>query len=251
MANDKKRVAWITGGSSGIGLEVARRLVNDGWSVALSARSADKLNQLAGETTSFHAYPLDVTDADACERTAQAITDEVGPVDRLICAAGLWAPMKANEYDGAKIAKAVDVNIKGVVHPVMAVLEPMKQRGSGQIGIISSVAGYRGLPRAVAYGPTKAALINMAETLRHDLTPYGIKVSVINPGFVKTPMTADNDFPMPFIMEAEKAAQIIVKGLDRDAFEIAFPWQLVGILKTLKVTPDWLFFRMFRQKKTG
>jgi short-subunit dehydrogenase len=134
------------------------------------------------------------------------------------------------------------VNYQGIVNGIEAVLPAMLERGHGHIGFVSSIAGYRGLPRALAYGPSKAALINLAEGLRNDLAARGIRLSVINPGYVATPMTADNKFPMPFMVPVERAARKIVRGLQRGKYEITFPWQLVALAKLGRLLPNGMFF---------
>lgn len=241
-------VAWVIGASSGIGRETALALADDGYTVAVSARSGEALVELASERPNqIFAYPLDATDQAAVLETYAAIRSQHSSLDLLLCAAGVWHAMRPPEYDFEKFRQSFDVNVIGVVGPILAVLPDMRARRSGHIAIVSSVAGYRGLTKAAAYGSTKAALIHLAEVLKIDLARDNIDVSVINPGFVKTPMTAQNDFPMPFIIKADEAAQHIVRGLKKKNFEIAFPWQLVTILKALAALPYWLYFRMARR----
>lgn len=240
------RIAWVIGASSGIGQAVAKRLANDGWAVVASARGEAALIELAATQPNITPLPLDVSDTGAVNAAAAQIKNDHGSVDLLLLAAGVWHPMRAGEYDVAKFAQSVDVNVLGFVRPIVAVVNDMMARRSGHIAIISSVSGYRGLPRAGAYGPTKAALINLAETLRGDLQTHGIKVQVINPGFVDTPMTAQNDFPMPFILTVDKAADHIMRGLKSSRFEIAFPWQLVWMLKSLRALPYGVYFWVMR-----
>ena len=241
-----KRIVWITGASSGIGKALALLYAARGEQVAISARSAEDLAQLASTNTNIHAYPLDITDADASNATVARIEAELGPIGLAILNAGVWSQMGVDEFDTAKIRKGMEVNFGGTVNCVGALIGPMTQRRSGHIAIVASVAGYVGLPQSLAYGPTKAALISFAESLKPDLDRYSVALSVINPGFVETPMTAVNDFEMPFIISAEDAAQRIAKGLDRGKFEIAFPWQLVSSLKALRKLPYSLFFRVGR-----
>jgi len=240
-------VAWVIGASSGIGREVSRLLAADGYTVVASARSAEALEGLARENPAIHAYPVDVTDQSAVAELVASVKREHGDIDLILCAAAVWHPMLPKEYDLDKFRQSFDVNVVGVAGPIFAVLPQMMERRSGHIAIISSVAGYRGLTKAAAYGSTKAALIHFAEVLKIDLARYDIDVSVINPGFVKTPMTAQNDFPMPYIMEPEDAAKKIVAGLKKKKFEIAFPWQLVSILKLLASLPYGLYFWVSKQ----
>jgi NAD(P)-dependent dehydrogenase (short-subunit alcohol dehydrogenase family) len=242
-------LVWITGASSGIGLAVAERLARTGSRVILSARSAERLEDLSREEARFVGLPLDVTDERAVRDTVARIVAEHGVPDLVILNAGLWTP-----YDMAKDGIAPDdhiasmrVNYYGQVFPIAALLPHFKERTRGHFALMASVAGYRGLPRAGAYGPSKAAAIALAETMRAELTPLGIDVSVINPGFVETPMTAANDFPMPFLMTTEKAADAIVRGLAKRKFEVAFPWQMVAILKIARVLPYRLYFGLIRR----
>ena len=238
----KWQIAWITGASSGIGKAVALELAGAGVKVAASARSVDALKALATENPLIKAYPCDVTDSAAMATAASQIAAELGPIDLVILNAGTWFPVDLKNFDPAMFQKTFDVNFLGVVRGIAAVLPGMRERRRGQIAIVASVAGYRGLPKAGAYGPSKAALINLAESLRPDLADLGITLSLVNPGFVATPMTAVNDFPMPFMIETNDAARRIVKGLASGRFEVAFPWQLVSILKIAQVLPYWLYF---------
>lgn len=251
-AAPKWKVAWITGASTGIGREIAINLARRGVRVAASARSAGELEALAARQPGILAVPLDVTDAAAVTAAADRVSKELGPIDLAIFNAGVWQPIGARNFDPAKNATSMNVNYQGVCNGIAAILPSMIARSSGQIGLVSSVAGYRGLPKAIAYAPSKAAVISLAETLAPDLARYGVTVSVINPGFVETPMTAVNDFPMPFIIKADDAAERIVRGLERKKFEIAFPWQLVGLMKVLRLLPYPVFFwyvRNFMQSR--
>lgn len=239
---------WITGASTGIGREVAIRLATRGIEVNATARSADKLNALAGEQSGIIARPADVTDASTIANLVGVITADAEPIDLIILNAGTYTPLDAADgLDPEVFRKTVDVNYLGVVNAISAVLPGMVARRGGHIAIVASVAGYRGLPKAAAYGPTKAALINLAECLKAELEPYGIAVSLINPGFVKTPMTAQNDFPMPFIMEPGDAADRIIEGLEAGRYEIAFPRRFAFILKFLRLLPNTLFFWFIRK----
>jgi NAD(P)-dependent dehydrogenase (short-subunit alcohol dehydrogenase family) len=237
----KWRVAWVTGASSGIGREVAIQLAAKGVKVAASARSADKLQDMAKAAPLISAFPLDVTDLEATRRAAGAIEQQLGPIDLAILNAGAWEPTSARKFDAAAIARTTAVNYQGVVNGIDALLPRMLARHDGHLAFVASVAGYRGLPRSAAYGPMKAALINLAETLRTELAPEGVVVSVVNPGFVATPMTAVNKFPMPFIQPVEAAAAKIVSGLESRKFEVA------GLLKLARVLPYPLFFRLARR----
>lgn len=245
MTNSWK-TAWITGASSGIGLELARLLDGSVEHVAVSARSRDKLEALAKDSGTIASYPLDVTDAQAVRDCVDKIESRGGPIELAVLNAGTWKLMDADELDLEAVRAGVEVNFMGVMHGINALLPGMLKRGRGHIAIVASVAGYRGLPRSIAYGPTKAALINLAETLNGELAPRGITVSVVNPGFVDTPMTRDNPFPMPGIIQAEEAAQELLKGLERRKYEIIFPRGFVYGVKVLRLLPNWLYFWVVR-----
>lgn len=243
-ATPRDGIAWITGASTGIGAAVAKRLVADGWIVAVTARAADRLEALASAYPGkMIAAPCDVTDAEAMKAVVAKVEAEAGrPVALAIFNAGAWQEMGAGDFDLAAFRVMVDTNLIGTAAGLDAVMPAMIKRRAGQIAIVASVAGYRGLPRAVAYGATKAALIAMAESLKFDLDRVGVTMTVVNPGFVKTPMTAANKFPMPFLLEVEDAAGRIVRGLRSGGFEVAFPWQLVWPLKLLQILPGRVFF---------
>ena len=219
--------------------------------MAVSARSADKLAELASLHPGLTAFPLDVTDAKAVSETVAAITSQLGAIDLAVLNAGVWYPMGALDYDATKAVDAMAVNYNGVVHAIGALLPGMIARRSGHISMVGSVAGYRGLINSGSYAPTKAALINLAECLKPDLYYHKVKISVINPGFVETPMTAVNKFPMPFMITAEDAVGRILKGLaQKRRFEIAFPWPIVIILKFMRLLPYKTYFFFTRHMVT-
>jgi short-subunit dehydrogenase len=240
------KVVWITGASTGMGRDLALKLAREGCKVAVSARSADKLATLAQEHPNLRAYPLDVTQSAATEATVAKIEAELGTIDLAILNAGTWDPMSAKDFTAARTSASMDVNFVGVTHGVEAVVKRFLARGAGHLAMVSSVAGYRGMPQAAAYGPSKAAVISLAEVLKPDLERKGIAVSIINPGFVDTPMTSVNKFPMPFLMTVDAASNKIIAGLKRRKFEIAFPWQLVTMLKIARVLPYPLYFWVAR-----
>lgn len=245
-ARGQWKTVWITGASSGIGMELARLLDGNVGRVAISARSAEKLRALAGESSSMVAYPLDVTDAEATANCVRDIEAAAGPIDLAVLNAGAWRLMDAVDLELDFVRAGIEVNYMGVVHGINALLPGMLARGRGHIAIVASVAGYRGLPRCVAYGPTKAALINLAETLRAELRPRGIMVSLVNPGFVDTPMTSENPFRMPGIIPATDAARSLLRGLERCNYEITFPRGFVFAMKLLRLMPNALFFWVIR-----
>ncbi len=236
------KTVWITGASSGIGRQLALDLARLGATVAVSARSADQLAELVAENSNIHSYPLDVTDLAACREVAKSIEADIAPPDLVVMAAGVWIIRDIESFQAEDSIRAMRVNYEGAAGVVDAVLPTMRQRRAGHIAPMASVAGYRGIPRAVTYAPTKAALISMAETMRTDADRHGIKVQIINPGFVRTPMTDSNDFPMPFLLEPEDASRRIIAGLRSDRFEIVFPARLAIIMKLLRLLPYRLYF---------
>jgi short-subunit dehydrogenase len=238
------KTAWITGASSGIGRELALALARDGVRVAVSARSAERLAELAALQSGIVAVPVDVSDRAAVAAAHQRIVAELGPVDLAVLNAGVWHPMQATQYDVGAVAQSMSVNYLGIAHALEPLIPAMVAARTGQLALVASVAGYRGLPKAAAYAPTKAAVISLAEVLRLELSRHGIVVSLVNPGFVETPMTSVNQFPMPYIIPAADAAERILKGLARGSFEIAFPWQLVTLLKVLRLLPNGLYLRI-------
>ena len=238
------KTAWVTGASSGIGRELVLKLARAGVRVAASARSAVKLDALARMHANIVPVPLDVTRPAGVSAAFERIVAEFGGVDLVVLNAGIWHPMPSSEYVVAKAVQSMEVNYFGIVNVLEPVIPLMIRNGKGQIALVASVAGYRGLPKAAAYAPSKAAVISLAEVLRLELSRHNIIVSVVNPGFVETPMTAVNTFPMPFMLTPEDAAERIIKGLARGRFEIAFPWQLVTIMKLLRAMPNWLFLRL-------
>jgi NAD(P)-dependent dehydrogenase (short-subunit alcohol dehydrogenase family) len=239
---------WITGASSGIGRAVALAYAAQGKTLAVSARDAKALDSLVAEGNGrIHAYPLDVTDRAASLALVDRIEADLGPIALALLNAGTHHEVRVRDFDPAIFDRLFAVNVGGVVNGLAAVIPRMVARRSGHIAIVSSVAGYRGLPSASAYGATKAALINMAEALEPDLALHGIKLSLINPGFVRTPLTDLNEFPMPFLMEVDAAAARIVSGLASSAFEITFPRRFAFILKLLRIIPIRWYLALTRR----
>lgn len=233
------KTAWITGASTGIGRDIALRLAAAGVKVAASARSAEKLQELGPNVLTL---PLDVTDPAACRAAVERIESELGPINLAVLGAGTYAPVAIDDLDPARFAHMMGTNYMGVVNCLAALAPAMIARRSGHISWIASVAGYMGLPKAAAYGPTKAALINLAESLHPEMRERGVLVSVINPGFVETPLTSQNDFVMPFLMKPEDAARRTIEGLAAGRFEVAYPRRFVAILKSVRLLPYPLFF---------
>ena len=248
----KDRRCWIIGASTGIGAALAGRLAAAGARVALSARRAAPLEEMAARHPrgSTLALPLDITDAPALAKAAAKLGKAWGGVDLVVLMAGEYKPMRAWDLDLAAARTMVDTNLMGAFNVLAAVVPRLVEKGSGTIALVSSVAGYRGLPKSLVYGPTKAAVINLAEALYLDLRPKGIGVCVVNPGFVRTPMTDQNDFKMPALIEPGEAAEEIVAGLARGEFEIHFPKRFTRFLKLLRVLPYSRYFPAVR-KATG
>lgn len=243
------RVVWITGAGKGIGRAVARHLAEQGWRVAASARTRSDLDSLAAECppASIEVFTVDITDKDAVERTVADIERQMGPINRAILNAGTHKPVRARDFDVATFQTLCDVNLMGNVHCLGALIPRFIDRRTGTIAVVASLAGYRGLPTSAAYGATKAGLINMCEALQPDLAAEGVTLKLINPGFVETPLTDQNEFPMPFLIPVDQAATAIVKGLDSSAFEIAFPWRFAMVMKLLRLLPHRLLFALTRR----
>lgn len=252
-ALDESTVVWITGASQGIGKAVAIAMAREGMVVAASARNVEQLEVLAKHSAELRGkiipYPLDVTDQNAVDETVNQIIQDYGQIDQAILNAGTYIATPAAEFTSSAVRQQVELNLMGVCHCIEPLIPIMKNQGKGIIAINASLAGYRGLPKAAGYGATKAALINMAESLHSELSETGIDIKVINPGFVKTPLTSKNRFPMPFLMEVEKAAEIIVKGMNSRQFEIRFPAIFAALLGFLRLLPYPLYFWLIR--KTG
>lgn len=246
--DSQQKQAWVVGASSGIGAAVALKLAEAGYLVAASARNETALELLSAEADgAIRAYPVDIRDGEAVDRTLGEIEETMGPVDLAVFAAGIYRRDEPGRFDADLVAKTVDVNLIGTSHCLDAVLGKMVPRRSGQVAIIASVSGYAGLPGGGVYGATKSALITLGEAIYPELKEKGIAVSVINPGFVKTPLTDQNDFPMPFMISAEDAAERIVRGLRSRRFEIAFPKRMVFLLKLLRLLPYPLFFAVTKK----
>lgn len=247
------RRAWLIGASSGIGRATASALHARGAAVIVSARSEAALNAFAAQHPASLALPVD-TGVPEAVRTAAAQVLATGPLDLVCYCAGTYRGMRATEFNLAEMLHHEQVNYTGALHVLGAVLPAMlasaRAGRAGHIGLVSSVAGFRGLPKSLAYGPTKAALINLAEALYLDLHDLGMGVSVINPGFVATPLTEGNDFDMPALISPEEAATAILKGWAQGQFDIHFPKRFTRVMKMLRVLPYGWYFPAIR-KFTG
>ena len=241
-------VVWITGASSGIGESLARELAGRGARVAITARRGDRLDAIAGDR--MLSVPADVTDLDAMRAAAARVEEELGPIDLAVLNAGTWRQMDVTAWDTELFRLHVETNLMGMVHGIDAVLPGMRRRG-GVIAGVSSVAGYRGWPSSEAYGSTKAAEINLLESLRIDLLPLGIRVLTVCPGFVRSDLTSQNTFRMPFLMEPPDAAARIADGIAREKAEMVFPLPMMLLMKATRLVPvrPWAAL-MSRQAKT-
>lgn len=241
------QIVWIVGASSGIGRATASMLHGLGARVAVSARNAALLQAFVDAHAGALAIALDVTDAASVNDAAATLADTLGVPDLVFVCAGHYKPQRATEFDLPEMKRHLDINYTGALHVLDAVLPRLLARQRGHVSLMGSVAGYRGLPQALAYGPTKAALNNLAEVLYLDLHDKGLGVSIINPGFVDTPLTAQNRFRMPGLMTADDAAREIVRGWERGRFEIHFPRRFTLGLKTLKSVWHGLYFAAVRR----
>ena len=248
MSRFRGQVAWITGASTGIGLAVSRRLGAAGCRLALTARDSGRLSQeveqLAAQGVEACAFAGDVTDRAQLRDIATDIENLWGGIDVLFACAGTYVPTDVDRFSADECDLQMRTNYGGVINCIEAVLPGMRRRGQGYIVGVSSLTGYRGLPKASAYGASKAALINFLDSVRFDLAPRGIRVTVVNPGFVRTPLTDKNRFKMPFLIEADAAAKIIVDGMEKQKREIHFPWQFSWSLKLLRILPYPLYERI-------
>ena len=251
-----KKVIWITGGGTGIGKAVAIRFANQGWKVAISGRRENILNEVEDINPNIKSFPLDVNDKGKCFEIMKNIKEEFGDIDICFFSTGTWDPKKEREIDVAQIEKVFKVNFFGTLNCIKSVEDHFRNRKNGIITIVSSIAGYKGLPNSTGYGPSKAALNNLAESLYFDFGRYGVRVCLVSPGFIKTPMTDKNDFKMPFLKTPEYAADKIYDGLiNKNIFEIHFPKALTILLKIFSFLPSKLYFgligRMTKYQKNN
>jgi NAD(P)-dependent dehydrogenase (short-subunit alcohol dehydrogenase family) len=244
------RVVWLVGASTGIGRATAELLHARGATVVVSARNAVLIEAFETTHAGSLGLALDVTDAAALASAAGRIVSTFGRIDMAVYCAGYHRPMRATDFDLGEALRHDRVNYVGALYLLNAVLPVLLKQGHGHLSLVSSVAGYRGLPTSLAYGPTKAALINLAQTLYLDLHPLGIGASVINPGFVETPLTAKNEFTMPALLTPTEAAREIVAGWAAGRFEIHFPKRFTLWMKALSHLGDGLYFKLV-SKTTG
>lgn len=241
------RRVWVIGASAGIGRALARLLTDRGADVAFTARDPQRLVEAVGGRARATIRCADVTDPASLRAARDSLMVQWGGIDLVCLVAGTYAPMRADSFHLAAAQGLVRVNLGGALNCLDAVLPVLLAQGSGGIALVASVAGYGGLPRALAYGPTKAALINLSEALYLDLRPRGVAVYQVDPGFVRTDLTRGNAFPMPALIEPEEAALRIVEGFERGRFHIHFPRRFTNVLRLLRLLPYRLYFAIVRR----
>jgi len=240
----------ITGASSGIGRGLAVEIARRGARVGLVARRAEQLAELVAEIEAGGgkavAIPADVQNADSMKSAAEQLRETLGPIDVLIANAGIGPTRDAAKFDAAEVSDVINVNVIGASNSVAAVLPRMLERGEGQLVVISSLAAYRGLPKSAAYCASKAAVSSLFESLRLDLEPRGIAVTIIHPGFIKTPLTAGRGAQLPYLMEVDDAVDKMVRAIEKRRKSYSFPWQLATIVRASMVMPIWMYDRISR-----
>ena len=243
MSKNQKKV-WITGASSGIGKALAEKFASEGWKVAVSARRKEILDKMA-ENENISSYPLDVTNQEQIKNIFEKIIDDFDGVDICVFSSGTYDPKLEQEINIKQNKFVMETNFFGVLYCIKSVEKYFKDKKYGHISIVSSIAAYRGLPNSSGYGPSKAALTNLTESLYFDFKKYNVRVSLISPGFIKTPLTDKNEFPMPFIKSPEFAAEKMFKGLTKSkSFETHFPKELTLFLKFLRILPYRIYLFM-------
>ena len=240
--NENAKKIWITGASSGIGKALAIKFANNGWKVAISARRENLLQDLSKNNSNIFPFTLDVKDEKLTKSVFQSIIEKFKTLDICVFCTGIHDPESEKKLSSEKIREIMETNFFGTLNCIMAVNAFFRKNKSGHISIVASVAGYRGFPAASGYCASKSALISLTESLYFDFKRHNVRVSVINPGFIKTPMTDKNKFPMPMIKSSEFAAEKIFIGLTKkNAFEIHFPLIFTMLMKLLKIMPNWLY----------
>ncbi|ABV92120.1 short-chain dehydrogenase/reductase SDR [Dinoroseobacter shibae DFL 12 = DSM 16493] len=233
---------WLVGASEGLGRALAEHLSRMGVELVLSARSEDRLKELAESLPGkAHAVPVDISDTASVTAAAEA----AGQIDGMVFLAGVYWPLKATEWDAEKVEAMCDINFTGAARCVGAVLPGMVARDAGHIVLTGSLSGFRGLPGASGYGPSKAGVMAMAEAMHCDLRKTGVDVQVANPGFIRTRLTEKNDFNMPFLMEPEDAAREMVELMLTDSFKRSFPTVFASFFRLSQFLPDWAYYRIF------
>lgn len=250
-ARKEDGAVWVTGASTGIGRELALALAKEGWTVAVTARSADKLGELEGLSSTLagriHSFPADVTDRAAMANAVSEITAKLGPVALAVFNAGNYWPASGDRLDIKKFEDTYAINVMGQINGIVPIVDRMKTAGRGHIMIVASVSGYSGLPMASAYGASKAALINMAESLKFDFDRMNIRIQIVNPGFIETPLTDKNSFKMPALMPAEKAVRRMIDGIATGGFELTFPRRFTWFVKFFRLLPYPVYFWLMKR----
>ncbi len=242
------KTIWITGASSGIGKALALKFANKGWQVVASARRKDLLDELNKTNQNIHSFPLDVTDSEKCKNVFQEIINKFNNIDICVFSTGIHDPKAEKKFDLETIRKIMETNYFGTINSINSVINYFKDKKEGQLSIVSSVASYRGLPAAGAYCSSKSALSTFAESLYFDMKRFNVRVSLISPGFIKTPMTDQNDFKMPMIQSVEFAADKIYDGLiNSSSFEIHFPKKFSYLMKIIKILPNWIYLGLIEK----
>ena len=237
------KVIWITGASTGIGKALAIKFSKNGWRVAISARRLELLEEISKKNENIFSFPLDVTNKDECSKVFSEIKNKFGQIDLCIFSTGIHDPDSEKEFNSKTIRKIIEVNFFGTMNTIGSIYNFFKNKNKGHICIVSSVAGYRGLPAAGAYCSSKAALTSFSESLYFDLHRFNVKVSLVSPGFIKTPMTDKNSFYMPMLKTAEYAAEKIYNGLiHKNSFEIHFPKSFTYLMKLIQFLPNSVYF---------
>jgi len=234
---------WITGASSGIGKALALKFAKEGWQVAASARRENLLDDLSKNNSNIHSFPLDVKNEDKVKKVFQDVIQKFKSLDIVMFCTGIHDPESEKELNSEKIREIMETNFFGTLNCIMAVSNFFREKKNGHISIVSSVAAYRGLPGAAGYCASKSALTSLAESLYFDFRRYNIRISLVSPGFIKTPMTEKNKFSMPMIKSPEFAADKMFIGLtQKKSFEIHFPILFTLMMKFLKIMPNWMYF---------
>ena len=243
-------VVWITGASAGMGRALALQMARKGYDVIASARSVDQLEALAAESAGMlgriYAHACDATDQAGMAAAVAEIEDRHGPLCLAVFNAGNYWPTRGEALDIEAFRKTYELNLFGVLNGLVPVVERMKGHGRGQVVLVASVSGYTGLPKASAYGASKAAINNMAESLKFDFDRMNIRIQVVNPGFIDTPLTEKNDFAMPALMPVDKAIAAMIYGMENGGFEITFPRRFTYVLKLMRILPHPLYFALMR-----
>jgi len=246
--NENAKKIWITGASSGIGRALAIKFAKEGWQVAASARRENILKDLNNQNSNIHPFPLDIKNEGQAKNIFQNIIEKFKTIDISVFCTGIHDPDAEKKLSSEKIREIMETNFFGTLNCIMAVNNYFRERKDGHISIVSSVAGYRGLPAASGYCASKSALTSLAESLYFDFKRHNVRVSLVSPGFIKTPMTDKNKFPMPMIKSPEFAAEKMFIGLTKkNVFEIHFPVTFTMIMKLLKIMPNWLYFLLIKK----